>query len=365
MQPESITIIAILCLILGLVWWSASTGRRRALEHQRLLLDRLPMGCLGLDPAHRVLHINPQLHRMLGIPPASLRGTRLRDLPAPWGAALDQYLMAPGEATQEVDLAWRKISLHKSRLSNQSQMPIVILLEDRTDSVSMSQKLAHQDRLASLGQLAAGVAHEIGNPLTGIDSLAQLLPHSESDSRELIREQVGRINKIIRSLLKFSREGETQPLLQSINSVELVDDALRLFRLDPIAADTQIDVRRNIKRQLKVDPVALTQVLINLFKNSVQAMPEGRLVLQIDSFENGDGLLQIDVQDNGEGVPAELLPRIFEPFVSGHLDDGGTGLGLSICYGIVRQHSGQISVESPINHNGGTKMTITLPIHKV
>jgi len=364
MQLESIIIIVTLCLILGLVWWSSASGRRRALEHQRLLLDRLPLGCLGLDPAHRILHVNPELAEMMERNAQSLMHLKVRELPKPWGEVLDQYLMAPGEATQEVDMGQRKLSLHKSRLSNQSQMPIVILIEDRTESVNLTQKLAHQDRLASLGQLAAGVAHEIGNPLTGIDSLAQLLPADQHDSQALIREQVARINKIIRSLLKFSREGEAQTTLQPIRSTELVEDALRLFRLDPIANDAQIHVRRNIARQVLGDPVALTQVLINLFRNSIQAKSREDLNIWIDSFENGDGLLQIDVQDNGVGVPPELLPRIFEPFVSGHLDDGGTGLGLAICYGIVQQHNGQISVISPC-HNGGTKMTITLPINKV
>ena len=102
-------------------------------------------------------------------------------------------------------------------------------------------------------------------------------------------------------------------------------------------------------------------MLINLFKNAAQAS-EVHQTIYLDCFENGNGQLQIDVEDRGHGIDADLLPRIFEPFVSGHLDQGGTGLGLAICYGIVQQHDGQIHAHSPTKQ-GGTRMTITLPIY--
>ena len=239
-------------------------------------------------------------------------------------------------------------------------MPTVLLVEDRTESKQLAHRVAHQDRLASLGQLAAGVAHEIGNPLTGIDSLAQLLPASEKENASLIREQTQRINRIIRSLLKFSREGETQLTKHPFESTDLINDSIRLFELDPAYSTTAFS-KTHYQASVPWDPVAVSQVLINLFKNAAQAS-EAHQTIYLDCFENGKGQLQIDVEDRGHGIDPDLLPRIFEPFVSGHLDQGGTGLGLAICYGIVQQHDGQIHAHSPTKQ-GGTRMTITLPIY--
>lgn len=363
MKTESIAIILILICILGLFWWLLSSGRRRALEHQRSLLDRFPLGSVGLDPAQRILHWNPAMVAMTGLTAKAVMGKQLTAIPAPWSAPLSQYLHAPGEATQEYDVAGLHLSLHKSRLANETQMPTVILVEDRTQATAMAQKLAHQDRLASMGQLAAGVAHEIGNPLTGIDSLAQLMPPDQAENRDLIREQVARINRIIRSLLKFSSEGEAQAPKQVIQVETLIEDSLRLFQLDPQFQQVELIQRRRIPRTIFGDPIALSQLLINLLKNAAQAMRTDQPKIWIDCFENGAGRLVLEVEDNGEGIPADLLPKVFEPFVSGHLDEGGTGLGLAICYGIVEQHDGIINAISP-TEQGGTKMSISLPIYQ-
>ena len=363
MKTESIAIILILVSILGLFWWLLIAGRQRTLEHQRALLDRIPLGSIGLDPAQRVLHWNPAIARMTQLPAKRVVGRPLHDIDDPWGGPLSQYLHAPGEATQESHVGGLHLSLHKSRLSNDAQMPTVILVEDRTHASAMTQKLAHQDRLASMGQLAAGVAHEIGNPLTGIDSLAQLMRADQAENRDLIREQVRRINRIIRSLLKFSAEREVQAPQQIIEVDGLIDDSLRLFQLDPQHQQIELIQRRRIPRQVFGDPIALSQVLINLLKNSAQAMQTDTPTIWIDCFENGHGQLQLDIEDNGHGIPPELLPKVFEPFVSSHLDEGGTGLGLAICYGIVEQHNGTIVANSP-TAGGGTQMSITLPIHQ-
>ena len=361
MNSEAITIIAILGFILFMFWWAVVAGKRRTLEHQMTLLDAFPLGCVGLAPDSRILHWNSNMETLSGLTAKTVLNKPLTQLPEPWGTHLNRINTENTLASIDVDHGPQAWTLHRARLSRDEQMPTVLLVEDRTESKQLAHRVAHQDRLASLGQLAAGVAHEIGNPLTGIDSLAQLLPASEKENARLIREQTQRINRIIRSLLKFSREGETQLTKHPFESTDLINDSIRLFELDPAYSDYSIFLRRIIKRQCHGDPVAVSQVLINLFKNAAQAS-EAHQTIYLDCFENGKSQLQIDVEDRGHGIDPDLLPRIFEPFVSGHLDQGGTGLGLAICYGIVQQHDGQIHAYSPTKQ-GGTRMTITLPIY--
>jgi len=225
------------------------------------------------------------------------------------------------------------------------------------------QSLIQSERLISMGKLAAGVAHEINNPLTGILSYAEDLVESAapSDPRrkdyEVILNQALRCRRIVRSLLDFSRQDA--PKLAASDVGGLIDRAVevvaRQAAFRDIVFERQLDPDLPI---LHVDSVQIEQVLLNLILNAQQAMPSGgRIVL--GARRNGEDRVELSVQDGGGGIPPGIRPRIFEPFFS---TKGGRtdGLGLAVCLGIVQQHGGTIEVESELGR--GTTFRVTLPL---
>jgi len=243
---------------------------------------------------------------------------------------------------------------------------------------SRLRKMYRADRLATLGQLAAGAAHEIRNPLTSIRSTIQYLQKTITDSikKEFVIgliEEVDRINEIIEGLLSFSKP--TKPETEQIDLYSLLEQTLTLVATSAKKRKIEIDYKFNApEKQLKADPSQLKQVFLNIIMNALQAMDDGG-ILQI-TVESSRTEAQyaselpakffIIFQDTGEGIPKESLEHVFDPFYTTKKD--GTGLGLSISYGIIQQHGGDIEIESITkeekSETRGTKVTIVLPIHK-
>jgi two-component system, NtrC family, sensor kinase len=237
------------------------------------------------------------------------------------------------------------------------------------------KKLYRADRLATLGQLAAGAAHEIRNPLTSIRSTIQFIQKDlpDPDKRALVAEVIGevdRINDIIEGLLSFSRPGK--PRIEPVDLDGLLKQTLSLVATT--AAKKNIDMTLEFDSQEKkmtADPSQLKQVFLNIVMNALQAMDSGgKLLITVYSrkigglFQQARDCFSIVFQDSGEGIPREHLEHVFDPFFTTKRD--GTGLGLSISYGIIQQHQGDIEIESvsaaesPGDH--GTRVTVTLPM---
>lgn len=220
------------------------------------------------------------------------------------------------------------------------------------------------ERLASVGKMAAGAAHEINNPLAIIAGKAQLLlsrAGRQDDARalEAIVDQTRRASKVLSDLLKFARPGDLhrQPILVNV-LVHQVVDAMR-ERLDAARVQVVEDYAPGLPRTL-VDRRQMEQVLINLILNAEQAMPEGGvLTLRLRPTQDRHALI-LQVIDAGTGISPDILDQVFEPFFTTRGDRGGTGLGLSVCHGIVEAHRGSITLHS--GGNGGTTCTITLPV---
>lgn len=339
----------------------ARATRVRTINEQHQLLNRLPMATLALDSAQRVRHWNPEMAKLTGLRPHATLGKSIDDLPAPWNAALREFVSSPGDVSQRFVSDPLHLVLHKGLAQGADPLVSIVLIEDQSAQHRLEKELAHQNRLAAIGELAAGVAHEIGNPVTGIDSLAQLLPPEAAEQATLIRSQTQRINQIIRGLLKFSTKSDSSATRQPFSTHTLIKDTLRLFQLDPEHHEDSIAVELGDDLQLEGDPVGLSQVLINLLRNAAQAHPNPQ-ELRIKISDRSDTMhWKLSITDNGKGISPDMQTRVFEPFVSTRTDEGGTGLGLALCYGIARSHHGNIRVTSPTPAGQGTTMTLTLP----
>ncbi len=240
---------------------------------------------------------------------------------------------------------------------------------------SMSEELRHREeeliqskKLASLGVLTAGVAHELTNPLNNISMIAQtyqdLYPKLNEEQRVSfmgsVEAETVRIQKIVKNLLDFSKPKDANPREADINAV--VQKTLTLVQnmIDVSNIETKVNTAEGMPHVF-VDENQMQQVLVNLITNAVQAMPQGgKLYIGTRAGRSG-GTVEITVMDTGKGIPPEFLPHIFDPFFSTK-GEGGTGLGLSVSYGIIRNHNGEIRVESKVGV--GTTFTIELPLWK-
>ena len=219
------------------------------------------------------------------------------------------------------------------------------------------------ERLAALGQMAAGIGHEINNPLMNIMSLATLVEEALGEGHDgakndihLLRKEGQRCARIIQGILNFARENE--PSYEPFNLSELIDETLELLahRIE----SAQITLVTNIEKELMMegDSGMLQQVLVNILLNAIQAS-SNKSVIIVDAKQKAEKLI-INITDEGTGIEGNDFSKIFDPFFTTKSEGEGTGLGLSVSYGIIKHHGGTISIENM--KNAGVKVNITLPV---
>ncbi len=222
--------------------------------------------------------------------------------------------------------------------------------------------LAQTEKLSSLGQLAAGIAHEINNPLTnaslGIETIRQKLISNSGDPEMInklnaVERNIDRASSIARELLQLSRQKECEFVPVDINSVIQATLTLMKHRLE------DFKLKQNLMHVAEImgDPGKMEQVIINVLSNSIEAMPEGGAIT-ISSLRSND-YVKVQIADSGIGIPEKKISRVFDPFFTTKELGRGTGLGLTICYGIIQQHHGSIQIESTAGK--GTTVTIKIP----
>jgi len=340
-------------------------------RHHRMTLQKLPIGAFSLDDNGQIIFWNAEMEHFTGLSSSMVLSQRLETLPAPWGELLDQFSqedrahLLSHQLPLDGENCW--ISLHKANLTEHSEA-MVILLENETENQILVNRLSHNERLASIGRFAAGVAHEIGNPVTGIACLAQNLKYETDnefvlESGEQIVEQTQRITRIVQSLIRFAHTGQSEDheAQEQVQLYEIVAEAVHLVSLD--SRGKQIQFHNDIAIDLKVtgDPQRLLQVFVNLINNACDASPAQSNIWI--SAELTDNSIKILITDEGSGIAAEHQSKLFEPFFTTKDPGKGTGLGLPLVYNIIEEHYGSISVLSPANkkQNKGTQVVITLP----
>jgi two-component system, NtrC family, sensor kinase len=362
-------------------------GRMR--EFNENILESLDDGLVVCDVDERIVRWNRALEGFYGVPRESAIGRRLPDVfdqdfvdalraawkENPYGATLFRVpLTRRSRSGQEAVDASSKLLVNATAVPLQGQPEdtdvsgMILLLEDITDRVHLEEQLQISEKMASIGLLAAGVAHEVNTPLTGISSFTQMLLDGADPADpktillEKIEKQTFRAAKIVNGLLTLSRPGSGDSERASVDLNAVVTDVFSLL-------EHQFEVGSiKIRRDLSRGPVVvagiehqLQQVFLNLFLNARDAMPRGGWLSVCTRIE-GD-VAVAEVADTGSGIPSEQLARIYDPFFTTKAIGRGTGLGLSIIYGIVREHQGSIRCDSAVGQ--GTRFTLSLPLEQV
>lgn len=342
--------------------------------YHRRTLEELPLPTCSIGQDMEVLMWNTAMVNLTNIKGDEVVGSHVENIIEPWGSLLTRFALStePRFYKREIILnnSSHWITLHKAAIPSsiaQQADGQVILLEDVTELQTLEKELVHSERLASVGRLAAGVAHEIGNPVTGIACLAQNLKYDTDNDDVLeagdqILSLTNRVNRIVQSLVSFSHSGKKEHSYEVASIRECAQEAINLLSLQKEKNHVNFinDVAPSIATL--VDSQRIIQVFVNLLSNSRDASPEGSDVI-IDAKEETNRLT-IRVTDFGSGIPEAAKQRIFEPFFTTKEPGEGTGLGLAMVYSIIEDHNGSIDIESPahINSQNGTRFIIQLPL---
>jgi PAS domain S-box-containing protein len=266
---------------------------------------------------------------------------------------------------KESDVEYWDWSLHPIKDLSENVKGLILLFLDVTERKRIEEQLQWSQKMESVGRLAAGVAHEIGNPLNAISSLAQLLQMKSNDAfvkenLELMRSHIDRINKIVRNMVDFAHPVNNKKKLIQVNNVLIV--AVEMSKYDKRAKEIEIitELASNMQSVFLVED-QLSQVFTNIIFNAFDAMQgSGRLI--ISTKEELDKIY-ISFTDTGMGIKDDIVNRIFDPFFTTKESGQGTGLGLSISYGIIKSFDGEIEVQN--TDNSGTTFTVMLPIKHI
>ena len=333
---------------------------------------------IGRD--YRILDINDTLIKKMGITRASALGMHCYELSHDRDKPCDgKEHPCPLMECLTTGKASRATHVHRDKEDNKryysiSCYPIfdnskaqgaIEISKDITKDILLQTRLVEQQKLASVGQLAAGVAHEINNPLTTILTTAMLIQEEmvpeDPNYQELatIANETLRCRKIVTSLLDFARQSKPAKALHDINKI--VRDSMALTRKQAIFKDVNFEavLSEQIPR-VNLDKDQIQQCLINLILNGIDATDPGGKIRFISRMVPEKQSLEITVSDTGRGIPERALERVFEPFFT--TKENGTGLGLAITHGLIQQHGGSIEVES--KEGEGTTFRIYLPVNK-
>jgi len=343
-------------------------------DYTRQVVANMANGLLSIDPEGRIRSYNRLSLELLGLKEAGIDGMDLKSVMDFQETGIDRTLSIRQPVFEREYLHRQKsgalmpMTLSVTPILDEKQTctGAVIVLRDLREIKKLEEKIRHSEKLAAIGELAAGVAHEIRNPLSSIKGFARFLAHSLSDRvqekeyAEIMVKEVDRINRVVNDLLTFARPLE--PELAPTDVLELGEHTMRLVETDARSRD--IKIRSIIDPDLKrffLDANQITQALLNLMLNALQEVDNGGSIdVGADVNESGTRL-NIWVEDDGPGIPRDKKKKIFDPFFTTR--QKGTGLGLAIVHKIVENHRGEIWVESPLpGKTRGSRFVMSLPV---
>lgn len=342
----------------------------------RALFDSIPTSIYIIDRKYSLAAINLHRARRANDPPNLLVGRQCYE--ALYGRAdvcpdcqVIETLFG-GQSTSRSKRQWIledepqewEISTYPIQDDAGQVVQAILLEQDVTEKRRLEATLAQSEKLAAVGQLAAGLAHEINNPLTAIIANAQLLQRElppDDDKQELvdlIHRAGGRATQVVRNLLDLARKEQYDFAPVDVN--ETLDRALKLLQHEILARSVNLVVEPapDLPRVLASQD-HLQGVWINLLSNAIDALDNGHNELRVNTRQHGNEV-RVMIADTGKGIPPEKLTRIFEPFYTTKAPGRGTGLGLSVCHRVIKQHGGRILVDSQLGV--GTQFTVILPV---
>jgi two-component system, NtrC family, sensor histidine kinase HydH len=360
----------IVTLFMAQAYRSAKSSFSRVKAFSDNLVENMPMGLIAIDQEERIASFNQTAESMLGISAHEALGKGLPEiLPASFQDFFERLKSESGPINREL-----KASLGHERilplevigtaLTAEDGAPLgwVILFRDLTEIQHLKREIARSQRLASIGRLAAGVAHEIRNPLSSIKGFATYFKERYRDTpkdhqtAEIMIQEVERLNRVIGQLLEFARPMSIQRRATQLD--DLIRHSLKMVEGDAKQKGVTLNVESDPHMEtVQIDPDRIKQVLLNLYLNAMEAMEEGGDLSVAFLGMPANHSIQITVSDTGPGIKPEDLPNLFDPYFT--TKPSGTGLGLAIVHKIIESHEGEIQVESLVGE--GTTITMVIP----
>jgi two-component system sensor histidine kinase HydH len=342
-------------------------------DYTRQVVASMANGLLSVDTHGKVISYNLLALKLLGLNESEVRGMDLNKIidfkTTGIFQTLDQCM-----SVMDREINYRKksgemvplaLSITPIMGADKSCQGAVIILRELREIKQLEEKVRRSEKMAAIGKLAAGVAHEIRNPLSSIKGFAQYLRQAlknkprEKEYAETMVLEVDRINQVVTDLLTFARPMEAE--LAPTDISELVEHTVRLVHDDAQSRNVSVQMNISDLSKIPLDTNQMTQAILNLLLNSLQAIHTGGQIEVGAELNPSDSLLKIWVEDDGSGITADQKEKIFDPFFTTR--EKGTGLGLAIVHKIVENHSGEINLQSPpAGKTRGCRFTIAIPI---
>ena len=348
-------------------------------EFNESIVESVNVGLLAVDETGRITRCNSTFEEMMGLPREEITGKQFEEVfDEAFAYNLGNILGKSKWHLTEIRNAYKmhaldaqgkplmlNVAVAPLRSVSNSQSGAIVVLENVSSRVKLEETLQQSEKLSSIGLLAAGVAHEVNTPLTGVSSYTQMLLGMvpETDPKHALlqkmQRQTDRATNIVSNLLNFSRIGSVTDSTE-VDINRLLDDTLQL--LEPQIRKSSIEIIKNYSDDIQ--PIfgnagKLQQVFTNLILNARDAMiAGGKITLRTDLVDDDE--IKVEVTDTGEGIPPENLGKIFDPFFTTKGVGNGTGLGLAVTYGIVQEHGGTIEAFSESGH--GTTFMLSFPV---
>ena len=360
----------VVTLFLAQAYRSARTSFSRVKAFSDNLVKNMPMGLIAIDPDERIASFNQTAESMLKISAGETIGNQLSEvLPPSLRNFFYQLKTKTGPVAEELDAALNDhqnlpLEVIGTSFSDEdgAAMGWVILFRDLSEIRHLKKEILRSQRLASIGRLAAGVAHEIRNPLSSIKGFATYFKERYRDTpedhqtAEIMIQEVERLDRVIGQLMEFARPMRIEEKITGLDT--LIRHSLKMVEGDAHKKHITLEFNRDpgIERA-RIDADRIKQVLLNLYLNAIEAMGDGGALTVLAKRSEGDNDLQITVADTGPGITEKDLPHLFDPYFT--TKPSGTGLGLAIVHKIVESHNGEIEITSAPGE--GTVVTILIP----